>query len=125
MNIAPPVCICGHSFDAHIEHDAEDNRAGLPRKCQSGWCNCKDYTAQTISGARLVDEAVDHPPHYGGDTVYEHIKVVNAWGLNYQLGNATKYICRAGKKDQAKAVEDLKKAVWYLEAEIKRRETEG
>jgi hypothetical protein len=64
-------------------------------------------------------EAVNHPTHYGGDDVYEHIKVVEAWGLNYALGNATKYICRAGKKTDD-AVEDLEKAAWYIQHEIAR-----
>lgn len=58
-------------------------------------------------------EAVDHPSHYGGkDNPYEHIKVAEAWGLGYHLGNATKYLSRAGKKGAAK--EDLKKALWYI-----------
>jgi len=65
-------------------------------------------------------EAVDHPQHYGGkENVYEHIKVCDAWGLNYRLGNATKYIARAGKKT-ADPVEDLEKARWYLDSEIQR-----
>lgn len=65
-------------------------------------------------------EAVNHPAHYGGgENVYEHIKVCRAWNLNYELGNATKYICRAGKKT-ANPIEDLQKAAWYLNAEIER-----
>lgn len=66
------------------------------------------------------EEKINHPQHYGGDTTYEHIKVVHAWGLNYELGNATKYICRAGKKDPHTTIEDLKKAIWYVQAEIER-----
>ena len=34
--------------------------------------------------------------------------------MPYHLGSAMKYICRAGKKDPAKTVEDLQKAVWYI-----------
>jgi len=64
-------------------------------------------------------DSVNHPAHYGGDTVYEHIKVVEAWGLNYALGNATKYIMRAGKKTD-NPLEDLHKAIWYIQHEIKR-----
>ena len=64
-------------------------------------------------------ETIDHPKYYGGDTVYEHVKVVKAWGLDYLLGNATKYLCRAGKKSKDTAVEDLKKAIWYIECKIK------
>jgi len=67
-------------------------------------------------------EAVDHPSHYGGaDNPYEHIKVADAWELNYRLGNCTKYIARAGKKNPD-PLEDLRKARWYLDDEIKRLE---
>jgi hypothetical protein len=63
---------------------------------------------------------VDHPPHYGGaDNLYEAIKVIEAWGLGFCLGNALKYISRAGKKDDA--IQDLRKAAWYLNREIERR----
>lgn len=64
-------------------------------------------------------EQVNHPSHYGGDSTYEHIRVVDAWGLNYRLGNATKYICRAGKKTQD-GLRDLEKALWYVQSEIDR-----
>ncbi|NJN63733.1 MAG: DUF3310 domain-containing protein [Acidobacteria bacterium] len=64
-----------------------------------------------------LDEAIDHPVHYGGaDDPYEAIKVIRAWGLDFSLGNAVKYICRAGKKGPA--LEDLKKARWYLDEAI-------
>lgn len=71
----------------------------------------------------MTDEAVDHPAHYGGaDNPYETIKVIRAWGLNFELGNAVKYISRAGKKSPDTALEDLRKARWYLEYEIGQRE---
>lgn len=70
-------------------------------------------------------DRVDHPQHYGGDTTYEAIKVINAWGLGFELGNAVKYICRAGRKDAGKRLEDLKKARWYLDWIIGRLEKEG
>lgn len=63
-----------------------------------------------------VPDAVNHPPHYGGDTTYEAIKVIEAWGLDFHLGNAVKYICRAGKKGDE--IEDLKKAQFYLARRI-------
>ena len=68
-------------------------------------------------------EMVNHPQHYGGDTLYEHWKVMVAWGLlsNAFLYNCTKYICRAGKKGSA--LEDLRKAKWYLEKAIEDAET--
>lgn len=62
---------------------------------------------------------VNHPSHYGGeDNPYEAIKVIEAWNLGFCLGNAVKYISRAGKKDKSKITEDLEKAVWYLQREI-------
>lgn len=65
-------------------------------------------------------EVINHPQHYGGDTVYEAIKVIEAWGLNFNTGNAVKYLCRAGKKSNA--LEDLKKAAWYLNREIENKD---
>lgn len=70
----------------------------------------------------MKNKAVNHPKHYGGDTVYEAIKVIEAWELGFCLGNTVKYISRAGKKDKSKKIEDLKKAAWYLEREIKKEE---
>lgn len=65
-------------------------------------------------------EKVDHPAHYGGaDNPYEAIKVIEAWELGFNLGNSVKYISRAEKKGAP--LEDLKKARWYLDREIKKR----
>ena len=59
-------------------------------------------------------EKVNHPDHYGGENnTYEAIKVIEAWDLNFHLGNVVKYISRAGKKSE-NSIEDLKKAEWYL-----------
>lgn len=67
-----------------------------------------------------MSEAVNHPAHYGGaDDPYEAIKVIEAWGLGFCLGNTVKYISRAEKKGAA--VEDLRKAAWYLQREIDKR----
>jgi hypothetical protein len=64
---------------------------------------------------------VNHPPHYGGeDNQYEAIKVIEAWQLDFCLGNALKYISRAGKKNDI--VEDLQKAIWYIERKISQYE---
>jgi hypothetical protein len=64
-------------------------------------------------------EMVNHPDHYGGkDNPYEAIKVIRAWNLTFSLGNVVKYVARAGKKDPLKRLEDLHKALWYLQEEI-------
>jgi hypothetical protein len=66
-----------------------------------------------------MSEQVNHPQHYGGeDNQYEAIKVIEAWGLDFHLGNTVKYISRAGKKGTDKELQDLKKALWYLERKI-------
>lgn len=67
-----------------------------------------------------MTDNVNHPQHYGGDTTYETIKVIEAWGLGFALGNAVKYISRAEHK--ANQLEDLRKAAWYLQHEIDRLE---
>lgn len=66
----------------------------------------------------MEGDKVNHPAHYGGDSTYETIKVIEAWSLNFHVGNAVKYLSRAGKKGDA--VEDLRKAAWYIEREIAR-----
>lgn len=71
-------------------------------------------------------EMVNHPSHYGGEAnVYEVIKVCEAWNLDEDayLFNVVKYVARAGKKDQTKELEDLKKALFYLNRKITRLET--
>lgn len=67
-----------------------------------------------------MSAAVNHPAHYGGaDNPYEAIKVIEAWGLGFNLGNTAKYIARAERK--AAPIEDLEKAAWYLSREIANR----
>lgn len=71
----------------------------------------------------MVNKHVEHPSHYGGkNNPYETIKVIEAWGLGFKLGNAIKYISRAGKKNGV--VQDLKKARFYIDYEIKSLEKE-
>lgn len=72
------------------------------------------------------NEMVKHPTHYGGEyNTYEVIKVCEAWGLENDayLFNVVKYVARAGKKDPEKELEDLKKALFYLERKIKKLES--
>lgn len=76
-----------------------------------------------MEGDQVVEEYfinqshVDHPPHYGGENnPYEAIKVIEAWKLDFCLGNVVKYISRAGKKGSE--LQDLQKAKWYLDRKI-------
>ena len=63
-------------------------------------------------------DPVNHPAH-STDGRIEVIEYIEDKKLGYCLGNAVKYISRAGKKDPAKEVEDLEKAVWYIQRRIK------
>ena len=66
-----------------------------------------------------MSEQVNHPQHYGGENnPYEAIKVIEAWELDFHLGNTVKYISRAGKKEKDKELQDLNKALWYLQRRI-------
>jgi len=58
-----------------------------------------------------------NPQHYKGKI--ECIECIEQQGLGYHIGNAFKYIWRAGKKDKTKEIEDLNKAKWYIERRIK------
>jgi len=72
-----------------------------------------------------MGDKVNHPSHYGGESnAYEAIKIIESWDLNFSLGNVIKYSLRAGKKSD-NPIEDLRKARWYLDREIKRHETKG
>jgi len=59
------------------------------------------------------------PTYYKGDTGIEAIDYIEAFNLNFNLGNVIKYVSRAGKKTDD-ALEDLEKARWYLNREIER-----
>lgn len=63
---------------------------------------------------------VNHPDHYqfGKENTYEVIKVIEALEMDFHLGNTFKYIARAGKKGTDKEIQDLKKALWYLDRKI-------
>ena len=62
-------------------------------------------------------DPVNHPPHYTDHpSGIECIRITEH--LNFCIGNAIKYLWRAGRKGDA--VQDLRKAVWYIEREINR-----
>ena len=61
---------------------------------------------------------INHHKHYTQGI--EAIEFIDSHRLNFSLGNAVKYIVRAGLKDGEPAEEALQKAVWYLEHEIAR-----
>lgn len=58
-------------------------------------------------------EKVNHPNHYKAGGI-EAIDVIEAFGLDFNLGNALKYLLRAGRKPGVDAAEDLRKCAWYV-----------
>lgn len=65
---------------------------------------------------------INHPKHY--QAKIEPLDLIDAWNLNFNLGNVIKYVCRAGKKDKEKEIEDLEKAKFYLEYQISKLRSE-
>ena len=63
------------------------------------------------------NDPVSHPAHYTTGKI-ECIEYIEDKGLGFHLGNAVKYITRAGKKSPDKKIEDLRKAMWYIDRYI-------
>lgn len=124
--------------------DSPDDAESFRKKLQSAGCRVrvigsdilvedpwlKSYLAgiaEELSGNGTEEkqqDAVHHPNHYVSERGLEAIEVIEAFFHgNAFLANTFKYIARAGKKGgEAKRLEDLKKAQWYLDREIKREE---
>ena len=62
-----------------------------------------------------MNDPVNHPRHYMGNK-FEVIEIIEDFNLDFKLANAIKYILRCGKKGSP--VEDLRKAIWYLQRKI-------
>lgn len=87
-----------------------------------GQCTIDISTTQEVWIEEVnMTDMVNHPSHYTSDpSGVECIQIVRH--RNYNIGNAIKYLWRAGLKNEDKHVEDLKKAIFYIQDEIKRIE---
>ena len=83
---------------------------------------CKVVSASKSIGGKEVKKADNsmliRPDYYNPDSAYEPRKVIKAWGLDWNLGNALKYIARCGKKANNSKLIDLEKAMTYIGFEI-------
>lgn len=79
------------------------------------WENRLDRRIVVVHG---MDDPVNHPSHYTKGKI-EVADFIADQKLNFDRGNAVKYVCRAGSKDPEKEVQDLEKAIWYINHEIK------
>ena len=66
-----------------------------------------------------MTDIINSPPHYKAGAI-EAIDVIEAFELEYHLGNVVKYILRAGRKESEDRLTSLRKAQWYLNREIAR-----
>lgn len=81
------------------------------------------YELDAELDAEPEKDPVRQPGHYKGKGGMEAIDVIEAFELNYRLGNSAKYLLRAGKKgSEADAITDLRKAARYINREINARE---
>ena len=102
------------------------------------WCDgCEGFALNICSTEECVElvrmwlerkckdnppaDNVNHPSHYTSGKI-EVIDFIEDKELGFHLGNAVKYISRAGRKNPDKTVEDLRKAVWYINRQIQRLE---
>lgn len=97
---------CGGCYSACVPNNDVNENYDIVLK-SGGFNNQADET-----------DPVNSPAHYN-DGKIEVIEYIEDKKLGFCLGNAIKYISRAGKKDPTKEVEDLKKAIWYVERRIK------
>ena len=81
--------------------------------------------ARSTEADKIVNDIIGHPNHYCEGRKYEPKDVIRDWNLNFNLGNAVKYISRNGRKDGNSALQDLKKARQYLDFEIDYLEKEN
>lgn len=111
------ICECGHEDEYHHKVHAGKYRCTL--------CSCKwERSEKPVTQESQKPELVNHPQHYTPGP-FEVYKVLHHWGItDPHLWNAIKYLARAGKKDQARELEDLEKAQWYLSLAIRLRRGE-
>ena len=90
----------------------------IPLQQEQVWDDQVPFTEQ-LEHAMIEDakgDMVDSPKHYVASNGIEAIDVIESFNLNFNLGNAVKYILRSGKKWNRE--EDLQKAIWYIDREI-------
>jgi NTP pyrophosphatase (non-canonical NTP hydrolase) len=102
--------------DHALNRDLEAEQRAMAADSESTCCGGCAEEEETPRG-----DPVNHPSYYNTSDI-EVIDAIEAWDLNFNRGNSVKYVVRAGHKDLAKEIEDLKKARFYLDHEIARME---
>lgn len=120
--------------NSHLK-TAIDNTGRITEQTNEGymvlWSDCVEPWSQSFTYIEGEYELVEEdwamnpkaPAHYVEGRTIEPRSVIKDWELNFNLGNALKYVARCGRKGDA--VEDLRKAITFLEFEIEDREGNG
>jgi len=95
---------------------------GIPHDKPHKWEPACDLRPFCVPSRTLKPDSYDPPPkHYDGDGITPW-DVIDAWALDYYLGNVLKYVCRGGKKDNTAKLDDLVKARNFILKAIEREE---
>ena len=117
-----------HLIDARLNNDEEGKKSAIS-EMETAMCDVMQLLKCFIdrNDKEQNTDNVNHPQHYTWIKELCGIEVIDITRhMDFCLGNAAKYILRAGHKKDAsltdtdKKVEDLKKAIWYINDEIKR-----
>ena len=117
-----------HNPDAMYHHSQCNlSRICVPAGCFTAICNCKELmekdrvdmiAAASSSKPAKVPNPVSHPSHYTSHpSGVECIQITRHY--NFNIGNAIKYLWRNGLKDEDAQIQDLEKAIWYIQDYIK------
>lgn len=99
------------------DKECEFTRGVVPEGWEPIHISIKDSDSEKKDSEKITNDSVNHPSHYASGKI-EVIDFIEDKELGFHLGNAIKYISRAGKKDPDKTIEDLKKAIWYINRQI-------
>lgn len=116
---------CDDAFVEYLEQNIEVNESDLKTVEIKEKANTKETLQETLDEVKepVENDNINHPSHYTDGNI-EVMDFIEDKQLNFARGNVIKYVSRAGKKNPNKELEDLKKAMWYLNREIERLEKE-
>ncbi|MFE5092068.1 DUF3310 domain-containing protein [Streptomyces sp. NPDC056638] len=111
----------GHKFMGRSgEIVCVDSNRSFPYEVKlDGTTSTRSFAASEMTVIESVKDSVNHPAHY--TWLPKGLEVIDLTEcLNFNKGNAVKYLCRAGRKEDSPELQDLEKALWYINREISR-----
>ena len=110
-----------------LQDDRPDRPLVAFARGEFSWGAWGEYAVELVQAADVAQEEANeasdaiNPAHYQGFSNGAQVIDITE-NLNFNRGNAVKYLARAGAKDPAKEIEDVKKAIWYAQRELVRLE---